>query len=646
MNRKLVLIVVVLACGPTLGVAQVSDYKLGRPATEAEIRQWDISVAPDGTGLPSGQGSVESGRILYESLCANCHGDRGQGIGDYPALAGGQGTLKDKEPVLTVGSYWPYSTTVWDYTHRAMPYQRPGSLTPDEIYAVTAFILYINGIIDGKTVLDKSSLPRIRMPNRDGFLPDPRPDVNSGFRRPGEISGALKEQSAGERPSAAGGCIGFTHVTVVSTDVEQLLPDQTVLVRGDRIERVGNARDVNVPRSCLAIDGRNHFLIPGLVDSHAHLYGPGVRPDDRRVQEKLLSLMLANGVTTAINMLGSPEILRLRTDLAGGKVLGPKLYTAGIFFESEHAYSLGPFIHQPTFTTPQEVRDEVIAEKRAGYDFLKVHGDLSQEAYRALLDTAREQGLRVIGHTPSNLGIDTVLDGHQALIVHAEEYLYSFFQFHRDLPTDSLEIDRMVKEVSGRTKRAGTFVSPTLYVFHQIISQVADIDGVLQRPEIRYMPSESTSAWRPPNNPYVARWPVEKIARLRMQFWVMQRLTRGLRDAHVPLLVGTDDLVPCVVPGFAMKNEFEELYAAGLTPFEVLQAATYNPAVFLGTTSESGTVAAGKNADLILLTANPLDDVENVFRREGLMLKGKWFSEAELQSNLADGPSPVHSPGR
>lgn len=636
MNRKAILSAVVLACGPALAAAQTLEYKLGRPATEAEIRQRDISVAPDGTGLPSGQGSVESGRLLYKSLCANCHGDRGQGVGEYPALAGGRYTLKDKEAVLTVGSYWPYATTVWDYVRRAMPYQRPGSLTPDETYALTAFILYVNGIID-ETVLDKNSLPKVRMPNRNGFLPDPRPDVNPAFHPPSEVSSASKEQSAGALASATGGCRAFTHVTVVSTDVERLLVDQTVLVRGDRIERVGDAYDVSVPRSCFGIDGRNHFLIPGLVDSHAHLYGPGIKPDDRRVQERLLSFMLANGVTTAINMLGSPEILRLRTDLEEGKVLGPKLYTAGIFFESEHAYSLGPFIHQPTFTTPQEVRDEVIAEKRAGYDFLKVHGDLSQEAYRALLDTAREQGLRVVGHTPSNLGIDVVLDGHQALIVHAEEYLYSFFQFHRDLPTDPLEIDRMVKEVSARTKLAGTFVSPTLYVFHQIISQVADIDGVLQRPEMHYMPAESTSAWRPPDNPYVARWPVEKIAKLRAQFRVMQRLTRGLRDARVPVLVGTDDLVPCVVPGFAMKNEFEELYAAGLTPFEVLQAATYNPALFLGTIRESGTVTEGKFADLVLLTANPLDDVENVFRREGVMLHGKWFSEAELQSSLAAG---------
>jgi Amidohydrolase family len=434
------------------------------------------------------------------------------------------------------------------------------------------------------------------------------------------------------------GCTAFTGVAVVSTDVERVLRDETVLVRGGQIERVGSSREVKVPKSCTIIDGRNRFLIPGLVDSHAHLYGPGVSPQDRHTQTVILSLLLANGVTTAINMLGSPEMLQLRTDLARGAVLGPKLYTTGIFFESEPAYSLGPFVHLPTFNTAKEVRDEVIAEKRAGYDFLKVHGDLSKEAYAALLETAHEQGMRVVGHTPSNLGIDAVLDGHQALIVHAEEYLYSYFQFHRDLPTDPDEIDRLVKEIAGKTKRAGTFVSPTLYVFRQIISQIADVDAVLARPEMRYMPPESTKAWRPPDNPYVKRWPLDAILKFRAQFRIMQKLTRGLRDAGVPLLVGTDDLVPCVVPGFSMKNEFEELYAAGLSPFEVLQAATYNPAVFLGTTSSTGTVAAGKIADLVLLNANPLDDVDNAFRQEGVMLHGRWFPESELQSRLTRMP--------
>lgn len=429
-------------------------------------------------------------------------------------------------------------------------------------------------------------------------------------------------------------CTAFADTTVVVTDIERLLPHTSVVINGDRITEVGPAVGVRIPEGCTVVDGRDRFLIPGLVDTHVHLYGPGVRPDDRAAQEKILSLLLANGVTTAINMLGSPEILKLRDDLARGKVIGPKLYTTGIFFESEHAYSLGPFIHLPTFHTAEEVRREVIAEKRAGYDFHKVHGDLPPEAYQAVLATAREQGMRVVGHTPSNLGINAALDGRQALIAHAEEYLYSYFQFHRDMPTDPVEIDHMVKEVAAKTKRAGTFVSPTLYVFHQIISQVADIDAVLQRPATQYLPAGSLALCRPEENPYVKRWPLAGIPKLRAQYQIMQKLTVGLRDAGVPLLTGTDDLVPCVVPGFALRNEFEELYGAGLTPFEVLQAATYNAAAFLGTSASTGTVAPGKIADLVLLNANPLDDVDNAFRQEGVMLHGRWYPESELLQKL------------
>jgi S-disulfanyl-L-cysteine oxidoreductase SoxD len=170
------------------GAAQNDRYKIGRPATPEEIRQRDISVAPDGTGLSAGHGTVAEGRLVYQIKCANCHGGRGEGVAQYPPLAGGQGTLKDKNPVLTVGSFWPYATTVWDYIHRAMPYQRPGSLTVDETYAVTAYILYLNGIVDEKARLDEKSLAGVKMPNRDGFVGDPRPDVGNKKKDTGSES--------------------------------------------------------------------------------------------------------------------------------------------------------------------------------------------------------------------------------------------------------------------------------------------------------------------------------------------------------------------------------------------------------------------------------------------------------------------------
>lgn len=177
MNKLNLCLFAALFAGVAVTFAQAPKYNIGRPATTEEIQRRDISVSPDGFGLPVGHGTVAQGQRVYQALCANCHGDRGEGVVEYPRLVGGQGTLRDKNPVLTVGSYWPYATTVWDYIHRAMPYARPGSLTADETYAVTAYILYLNKIVDEKATLNEKTLPRVRMPNRDGFVADPRPDI-------------------------------------------------------------------------------------------------------------------------------------------------------------------------------------------------------------------------------------------------------------------------------------------------------------------------------------------------------------------------------------------------------------------------------------------------------------------------------------
>jgi S-disulfanyl-L-cysteine oxidoreductase SoxD len=150
---------------------------IARVATSAEISLLDISVLPNGDGLPSGRGTAREGQAIYVQHCAACHGMKGEGIAEYPALVGGRGSLASAKPVLTVGSYWPYTTTIFDYIRRAMPYERPGSLRPNEVYALTAWLLNANAIIDDDKVIDQATLPQIRMPNRDGFIADPRPDV-------------------------------------------------------------------------------------------------------------------------------------------------------------------------------------------------------------------------------------------------------------------------------------------------------------------------------------------------------------------------------------------------------------------------------------------------------------------------------------
>jgi cytochrome c5 len=154
-------------------------YGIGREATENEIAGWDIDVRPDGKGLPPGSGSVSIGETLYEAKCAVCHGAFGEGAGRWPKLAGGFGTLKADRPEKTVGSYWPYASTLWDYIHRAMPFTAPQSLTNDETYALTAYVLYLNDIVDEEFELTQANFVEIDMPNKDGFFIDTRPDVKN-----------------------------------------------------------------------------------------------------------------------------------------------------------------------------------------------------------------------------------------------------------------------------------------------------------------------------------------------------------------------------------------------------------------------------------------------------------------------------------
>lgn len=151
-------------------------FGLGRPASEEEIRAWDIDVAPDGEGLPPGRGTVKQGAEVFAAKCASCHGPTGT-EGPKDRLVGGQGTLATPKPIRTIGSYWPYATTLYDYIHRAMPFNAPQSLTADETYSVVAWLLFQNQIIEEDAVIDAQSLPKVRMPNRDGFIPDRRPDV-------------------------------------------------------------------------------------------------------------------------------------------------------------------------------------------------------------------------------------------------------------------------------------------------------------------------------------------------------------------------------------------------------------------------------------------------------------------------------------
>ena len=177
-DARLLLIILVLFVTGFCAAGQ-SKYNIGTSATAEQIDGWDIDVRPDGTGLPEGSGSVEEGEVLYEQKCASCHGTFGEGMDRWPILAGGEDTLTDDRPEKTVGSYWPYVSTLWDYIHRAMPFLQPQSLDDNEVYALTAYVLHLNDLVDADFSLSRENFTSVKLPNEIAFVDDPRPDVNN-----------------------------------------------------------------------------------------------------------------------------------------------------------------------------------------------------------------------------------------------------------------------------------------------------------------------------------------------------------------------------------------------------------------------------------------------------------------------------------
>lgn len=410
--------------------------------------------------------------------------------------------------------------------------------------------------------------------------------------------------------------VAFVDVTVVPMDTNRVLARQTVIVRGGRIAEIGPVDSVKVPADAKRINASGKFLMPGLADLHIHLQQSD-EPQDNLV---LLRLFVANGVTTVLSLRGNAAHLELRQEIRDGEIFAPRLYTAG------------PFINEPFVTTPEQVEQAVIAQKRAGYDFLKMHGDLSREAYARLNRVARREGMRVVGHAPRNLGIEAMFEERPHAVAHAEEYIYDRNNSSRNFA----ELEPRIPELAQATAKANIWLIPNLTAFDNIGRQIDNLDSILNRPEMRFMPRNIAESWGPETNPYTRRFKKELAPGIRARYHFLEKLVRAMRDAGVRIVTGTDALNTGVVPGFSIHDELRCLVAAGLTPYEALRAATANAADFLGATSEFGTVTVGLRADLILVEANPLADVGNASKRAGVMLGGRWFTEAELGKVLLD----------
>ncbi len=436
--------------------------------------------------------------------------------------------------------------------------------------------------------------------------------------------------------------VAFVDVNVVPMDSERLLAHQTVVVRGERIVTVGPVDATPVPAGAARVEGQGRYLMPGLADMHLHLVPGTGQPEDPAGQ--VLSLLLANGVTSARALGGPKDTSRVVRDrVARGEVLGPTLRVAA------------PSMHGKSVQGPEQARQRVREYKAAGYDGLKTHGFLGRETYDAMMAEARAQGLAVSGHVTPDVGLFHALESGQQ-IEHLDGYLNELLpendsaraevgQVEVGEPLERMDAAR-IPALAEATKKAGVWSSPTLALFETVTSPEG-VESLRARPELRYAKQASVEAWTQmlANDPQMANVPAgrkHRFAELRRQ------VARGLYTAGAKLLVGSDSPQLFMVAGFAVHREMEALAAAGIPPYGVLEAATRNAAEYLGEAGTWGTVAEGRRADLLLLEANPLQDVKHTRDIAGVMVRGKWLPRSELDAMLertavvANAPPPVN----
>jgi hypothetical protein len=406
----------------------------------------------------------------------------------------------------------------------------------------------------------------------------------------------------------------FVGVNVIPMDRDTVLNNQTVVVRNGRIESIHPSATARVPSSVRQVDGTGKWLMPGLADAHVHL----VYLMNGKHNPLLLRLFVAEGVTTVINLLGLPEHLELRSKVARGEILGPTIFTSGFY------------VGQPFTRNAAQVDSVVKAQRAAGFDMVKLHGNIDADAYQTLIAATKRDSIPLVGHLPRTLGLTTALDAGQKMIAHAEEYLYGWFGYRTI--TSREQANALVDTAAMLTAKAGTWVTPSLRVFGAIPAQRENLDSVLNTPEMKRLPDALTFDWKPDRNQYL-NIPLPALESFRSQYTLLQRLTLALHKAGVPLLMGTDALATAAVPpGTSAHEELRELVAAGLTPYDALQTATTNVDRFLVWPNEFGVIKAGARADLLLLDANPLADISATGRIAGVMLRGRWLNAGELDS--------------
>ena len=418
----------------------------------------------------------------------------------------------------------------------------------------------------------------------------------------------------------------FQNVNVIPMDRERVLANQTVTIRDGKIAAITDAGKVKPAKNAVVVDAKGKYLMPGLAEMHAHV--PPV--DDMAPMKEVLTLFLANGITTIRGMLGHSMHLKLRDQIRSGKVLGP------------HFYTTGPSFNGLTVKSPEEGAQRVRDQKAAGYDYLKLHPGLTLRNFNAIAATAKEVGIPFVGHVSSGVGVWRAIEAGYSSIDHLDGFVEGLIP--PDQLPDESETGLFAMFVSERADRSqipklmqalnaqNIWVVPTQALAERWFSPIppAELD---KAPEMKYISKQTREGWIRAKQNILDNKAYDNDE-MRQYIQLRRDLIKACHDSGVGLLLGADGPQVFNVPGFSVHHELKYLVDAGLTPYQALQTGTVNVAEYLGQSGTAGTIKAGKNADLVLLSGNPLQDITQAARVEGVVLGNQWLPKAYLQKEL------------
>ena len=414
---------------------------------------------------------------------------------------------------------------------------------------------------------------------------------------------------------------------IVDVRSGEIIKNRYVVIDSGKIQRIsesiGNAEEYqNV------IDGNEKYLMPGLAEMHAHIPPPST--DSKRIEETLF-LYLSNGITTIRGMLGDPLHLELREKAGKGEILSPRIFTSS------------PSLNGNSVKTKEEAITKVTAYQKEGYDFLKIHPGIRREVFDQVVKTANEVGIPFAGHVPVDVGIRHALESKYKSIDHVDGFLEGLVPESENVdPTKNgffgyaftpLADTSKIQELVTLAKKNKVWIVSTQSLFERWFAPIT-ADELLKQPEMKYMPVSTLNNWKERKEATIAPSTGFDETQWRQFDSIRKQLIKALSKNGHGMLLGSDAPQLFNVPGFSIHHEISGMARAGMSTLEIIRSGTINPATFFDMSDTFGEIKEGLDADMILLNANPLDNLEALQQISGVLIKGKWISKTEIDQRL------------